>query len=163
MDILEMIRETDAGLAVLTHNYMDCMNSVANIYVDDEAEQPILSDIGEKIEDLRRELTEHVSDWLEYCHIVDEFVFRDLMTEEDRAEKDEYPDELAFRIMRDRVTETIMDLIQKTDAEVFRLTESGAERYEPEDEYNVYLDLIGLVHFHEPEDRWAVLLAKWSD
>ena len=163
MDILEMIRETDAGLAVLTHNYMDCMNSVANIYVDDEAEQPILSDIGEKIEDLRSELNEHVSDWLEYCHIVDEFVFRDLMTEEDRAEKDEYPDELAFRIMRDRVTETIMDLIQKTDSEVYRLTESGMERYEPEDEYNVYLDLIRLIHFRKPEDRWAILLAKWSD
>ena len=163
MDLLEMIWAADARLATLTLDYLDAMNSVANIYVDDESEAPMPSDIGERIEDLSLELSDHVSDWLEYCHIVDEFVFRDLMTEKDRAEKDEYPDELAFRIMRDRVTETIMDLIQKTDAEVYRLTESGAEKYDPEDEYNVYLDLIGLIHFRKPEERWAILLAKWSD
>ena len=162
-ELLEMIYETDARLATLIWDYLDAMNSVANIFFDEEVDAPVPTDIGERIEDPSFEISEHVDDWLNYCHIIDELVFRDLMTEEEKAEKDEYPEELAFRVMKNRVTETVVDLIRRTDAEVYRLTESGAERYDPEDEYNVYLDLIGLIHFRKPEERWAILLAKWSD
>ncbi|MCR5182633.1 MAG: hypothetical protein K6D56_06380 [Clostridia bacterium] len=159
----ELMIETNCRLAGLTHDYTGNLNSVTSIYVDDETRPPAESDIGEKIEDLCAELPDHVDDLLGYCHILNDLVFRDLVKEGEAAAKDECEDEFAARILNARITEAIAELLGKTENEVYRLTKKGKRRYDPRGEYNIFLDLIGIIHFTEPEEYWAVLLAKWTD
>ncbi len=159
----DLILDTNISLARLTHGYIDDMNSVTSIYVDDETRPPSEADIGERIDDFVAGLPDHVDDLLEYCRLLNDLVLRDLVKEGEVAAKDEYEDEFVTRIFNARITEAITDLIRNTDAEVYRLTKKGKKRYTPRGEYNIFLDLMGIIHFRRPQEFWAVLLSKWSD